>query len=262
MASQRFNDARMMAALSSFTLVGCMALILMGCESRKPVKAPQPVTAIQPEQGIASTTILPDTSFSSGKEIFQLVSLTIDSDLLLLTVKTRDRLLLQDTLPIEGITNTSFPDCNNDGYADIRIHYQERQPSSIVYLYGPESATFRILPGFSNYPAATPLASCPKYFYSYDSIGCNGMNWESVLFTIEGYNTLPLARMVGKGCDDNLLENPRLIGIYAETHNNNQSELLVTKLDYLQSIPTPGDKAAFIATYWKRNLPRFQRKKS
>lgn len=213
---------------------------------------------MQPVQLIPIQSILPDTSFPSGKEIIQLVSVAIDPDLLLLTVKTRDRLLLQDTLPTEGIINTSFPDINRDGYTDIRIHYQEKQPSSIVYLYAPESKTFRILSGFSNYPAATALESNPKYFYSYDSIGCTGMNWTSVLFRIEGYTTLPVARMVGKGCDDNLLENPRLIGIYQETHDHNQSELLVTKLDYLQSIPAPGDKAAFIASYWKRHLYRFK----
>lgn len=247
-----------MAVLFSRFLTVLIALSLVACQSDAPTNAPQPMNVIQPVTLNSSRNILPDTSFSSGKEIFQLVSLPIDSDLLLLRVKNRDRLLLQDTLPIEGITNSSFPDLNSDGYADLRIHYQERQPSSIVYLYAPESKTFRILSGFSNYPAATRLASFTKYFYSYDSIGCNGMNWTSVLFRIEGYHTIPLARMVGKGCDDNLLENPRLIGIYKETHDNNQSEQLVTKLPYLQNIPKQANKPAFIANYWKRNLHRFK----
>lgn len=247
-----------MALIRCCTLAGILILTLLACESRNPAKTPQPTNAIQQVRDLDSTTILPDSSFRSGKDTFHLSTKMLSPDLLRLSVTAHSRLLLQDTLPIEGITNTSFPDLNSDGYADLQVHYQERQPSSIVYLYAPESKTFRILSEFSNYPAATPLASYQKYFYSYDSIGCNGMNWTSMLFRIEGYNTIPLARMVGKGCDDNLLENPRLIGIYKETNDNNQSELLVTKLDYLQSIPTPGDRAAFIANYWKRNLHRFK----
>ena len=151
--------------------------------------------------------------------------------------------------------NNEILDIDEDGYQDIRVFVRSSTPNQCDnYLYDKKLKTFALL---DNCDLDIHKIKGTKYFYSYNSVGCSDMNWESYLSQIDNFRLTSLGYMYGQGCDFNIKENPQIISIYIITHDDNRT--IIETLSYPKQIPRFEDKWHFIQRYWTEHHQKFIR---
>jgi hypothetical protein len=239
-----------MARLLKFTT----AVFLASCSpqaDRVPTVITQPQTVTD---SLKKTTDTPnhtfDTTIVINKQTFEIQTRDVKDDFVLLTVNSK----LIDTLYGSGLLNLEFIDLNRDNNKDILISYIGNNPTNELYLFDPNTNSFRWLDGFINFPAAVQLKAYPKFYYSYHRAGCADQNWVSDLFTIQNFKTIEIGHIYGKSCEDQ----PKEIEIYKVTNNNEEEAKLIKKLPYTKNITDYCDKWNFIDKYWNDNYLQFK----
>lgn len=232
-------------------------IILAGCQpTDKPTGIPTPTAAQIPatDQEIAAA----DSSFMVGKLSIHIFTTRLHNNQLVMSATAGGQVALLDTISAIALQKPAFPDINKDGFPDVLLNYRANNTTNFLYIFDVASKKFKGIDGYINFPDAIQLKENPKYYFSYYPNGCSDMNWVSDLFTIENFKAIRVAHMYGKGCDFNVLENPKFIGLYKTDPNNRQTEVLLEKLPYGKSIPGNEDKRPFIEKYWNRNYHKFE----
>ena len=154
--------------------------------------------------------------------------------------------------------SAEYIDINEDGDKDIRIYVISNTSNQCDnYLYDKIHKTFR---NIENCDLDIKKIYGKNLYYSYNSIGCSDMNWESYLSEIVDYKLIHLGHIEGLGCDYNTKENPQVIEVYKITNPNNEKKTIIEKLPYKKNIPKFDDKWNFIETYWTKNYSIFEKK--
>ncbi|KUJ61002.1 hypothetical protein AR687_14845 [Flavobacteriaceae bacterium CRH] len=145
-----------------------------------------------------------------------------------------------------------FLDINKDGYKDIRVYFFSSKPNLCTnYLFDKNRNTFRQI---ENCELDIQKLNGTEFYYSYNSVGCSDMDWESHLSKIKDNKLVNYGFINGKGCDFEIKENPQVIEIYKITNSEKDEMKLITSLPYLKNIPKFEDKWDFIQKYWKQKL--------
>ncbi|MFL5742926.1 MAG: hypothetical protein ACJ75B_22090 [Flavisolibacter sp.] len=153
-------------------------------------------------------------------------------------------------------SEVEFIDINADGYKDIRAFVVSNTPNQCEnYLFDKKKKTFRFL---KNCDLDIRLIKGTNYYYSYNRIGCAGMNWESYLSRIENFKLVPAGCIYGQGCNFDVKNNPQTIEIYKIINPDEETKILLKKLPYMKHIPKPEDKRNFIEAYWRKNWQTFK----
>ncbi|MBV4359722.1 hypothetical protein [Pinibacter aurantiacus] len=143
-----------------------------------------------------------------------------------------------------------FPDINEDGYKDIRVHIVSNTPNECDnYLFDKRTKKFILV---ENCNLDIRLVKGSPYYYSYNRAGCADRNWESDLSKIENYKLIPIGYMHGQGCDFDLKENQK-IEIYKVGNSKGEDKVLVKRLPLKKHIPRLEDMPMFIENYWRHN---------
>jgi hypothetical protein len=196
-------------------------------------------------------TRLSDTTWITNKQPIHAIIQRITYDRISLGIIINGQLLFTDTISGAETFKPAFTDFNTDGYTDIIL-------PPYIYLYDTQKNNFAFVDGLKEYQNPVQLKSDSSLYFSYEDAGCKGMNWISNLFKIEQYKTIKIGHLYAKGCTDNVLENPQMIGVYKVGIDHDQSEELVEKLPYLKYISGDTSKQDFLAKYWNRNYRKFE----
>ena len=101
-----------------------------------------------------------------------------------------------------GFENIEFVDFNHDGYKDILISYMTNVADICdLFLYDKQRRQFIRVYNFSNYPSSISIGKTGLY-YSYHRSGCADSDWDSNLFKIVNYKTVPLGTISGRDCGE------------------------------------------------------------
>ncbi|MEI6410217.1 MAG: hypothetical protein WCR52_12595 [Bacteroidota bacterium] len=159
-----------------------------------------------------------------------------------------------DTLFIQkGYTpNFEFVDFNKDGLNDIRFYYMT-MPTSVedLLLFDKTTMTFKEVENFRDYPGAVKLGKT-KYYYAYQSDGCDDMNWHSDLFYIGDFKIYKIGTISGREC----FNRDEKDGIYIRKISNTK-EILTTTLPIQTLRNYKKHKWGFIKDYWLKNYNKF-----
>ena len=145
-----------------------------------------------------------------------------------------------------------FKDFNKDGYKDIYLGKSGNIPERFdLLLYAPTTKSFRQVKDFENFPAPENISGT-KYFYSYHKSGCADMNWDSDLFYIKGFETIKLANISGRECENSGVKD----GLYISKFRGNEKNLVKTlPIDTVHKFNDA--KWGFIKKYWTENYKHF-----
>lgn len=196
-----------------------------------------------------------DTILVNNKSSFKI---KIEKKLSLLTSTLKGITTVIDSIEVDAIAYTEYPDFNEDGNKDILIGYFGNYDTYFLYLFDKTTNKFIKIKDFEDFPNSVQLKSNPKYYYSYHRAGCADYNWESDLFKIENFKIVHLGNIEGKGCDIEVKVKPQVIDIYKVPKNNESNKKLVEKLPYLKHIKKYNQKWTFIEKYWNKNYAKFE----
>ena len=201
---------------------------------------------------IAGECYYTDTTIIAG-EIYQFV-LDKDSGVVYVMRQADTVFKLEDGYGVlEHEEATGFFDFNEDGYDDVYINYVTNVPGvQNVALFDPGSKTFNLVLGLRDwFPASVHLTG--DYYYSYSRAGCADWNWESYLFKIKNYSTVPLGLIEGDGCDSNKIE------VYRVLDGDEDKRKLVETFP-IDTIDTyESYKWGFIEDYWRGHYKSYTR---
>jgi hypothetical protein len=228
-----------------YFLLWLSTIVLFSCHSGEGQKK----TANQDEPIISVR--LSDTSWITNQNSIHAIIERINNDAISLSITNNGEAIMTDILSGTSSVKPVITDFNTDGYTDILL-------PPYLYLYEKQKNSFVFVEGLKDYPEPVQLTSNPSYYYSYEAAGCNQMNWKSDLFKIEAYKTVKIGHLYAKGCTDNVLENPQMIGVYNVSKVNDQSEELVEKLPYLKHISGDTTRQEFLEKYWNSNYRKFE----
>lgn len=220
-----------------------LGFIIISCSSEKDeIKEPNPDLIENNNQAIR--TLLSQESVKIKDDLYTLF--IYDNNDLEVRTET-DSIVFEDTS--EGLFSSNFIDFDEDGFLDLKLHLLTNVPNiAKLALFNSTTKSFELVKDFDFFPTALKIKGT-SFYYSYNSTGCGDYNWESELFTIRDYKITTLAKIEGRGC-----ENEKFTGIKVYKCNPDFDSLI-------QTIPRKAGnyegKSQFIESYWTKNYNQF-----
>lgn len=150
-------------------------------------------------------------------------------------------------VPGDHYVRAEFPDIDQDGYADLRVHVFSNTPNQCDnYLFDPALKTFLII---ENSSLDIALIEGTKYYHSSTRAGCSGMNRESYLSNLSNRKEEKIGLMMVSNCDDGR------DGIEVYRVRNEKHELV-------EHLPIAGyrnnEGNGYFIKYWSENYKAFE----
>lgn len=205
----------------------------------------------------ANTQVFFDTTFVLYNHTFKLDFIEIsDRDWMMTLLRDNEKVLI-DTLPLENIVNIDVSDVNMDGNKDILFQSGRLIPVSTLYLYNAPKNSFQKVEGFDHYQGIVRIDGNDTCFFSYDKIGCRNLNWMSTLFYVQGFRTIPIAKMYGNACDSLSDETLKVIRVFRVPKDYLSGEIFMEQMPYSKTIKRNEQKFEFLKQYWNQHLSLF-----
>jgi len=208
-------------------------LLLYSCNSKP--NQEQAKTVLNSDFLQSDTTIINGISFVANYDSQQVLRISSSENGLIL--ESNERQIINGGL--------SFMDINGDEFEDIYLKYNTEGANNLL-LFDANANNYKYIDGiFKHFPNLVHIQNTP-YYFSFQNVDCSGKNWESFLFTIQGFEAFELAYMTENGCDN------QTKGIFIYDNPDESSQIL---LDKLPTSNSPHQE--IIKKYWTNNWQNF-----
>ena len=150
--------------------------------------------------------------------------------------------LSRDFGVISGVGIAEFLDFDRDSLYDVLVDWSDMEASNDLYLFFPDSSSFREVGGFFG-KGVRPVTGAKDVYYAYSSYGCPDMDWGSDLFTIRDFRVVDLASMYVQECKE-----PYEVSI---------SKLVGKESVFVGNIPFDENEDSLMEAYWNKNWRKF-----